>query len=39
MTDDPRTLERDAMRQAKAAMGETAWPTILLALAIAISYL
>lgn len=26
------------MRQAKAAMGETAWPTILLALAIAISY-
>ena len=38
MTDDPRTLERDAMRQAKAAMGETAWPTILLALAIAISY-
>ena len=38
MPEDPRSLDRDAMRQAKPAMGGTAWPTILLGLAIALFY-
>jgi len=38
MPKNSSSLDRDAMRQAKLAMGGTAWPTIGLALAIAVFY-